>query len=101
LLSYYDYPAEHWRHLRTTNPIESPFATVSARTDIPKGPGSGEAGVMIVYKLLEAQEGRWWRRLNGYRLVPLVRAEASLVEGELVERSQEKVAAWSGPIHNA
>jgi hypothetical protein len=55
----------------------------------------------MIYKLLEAQEGRWWRRLNGYRLVPLVRAEASLVEGELVERSQEKVAAWSGPIHNA
>ena len=92
LLSYYDYPAEHWRHLRTTNPIESPFATVRARTDITKGPGSREAGVAMIFKLLEAQEGRW-RRLNGYRLVPLVRAEARFVNGELAERSAEKVAA--------
>jgi len=93
LLAYYDYPAEHWRHLRTTNPIESPFATVRARTDVTKGPGSREAGVAMIYKLLEAQEGRW-RRLNGYRLVPLVRAGARFVNGELVERSEEeKVAA--------
>lgn len=70
LLTYYDYPAEHWRHLRTTNPIESPFATVRARTYITKGPGSREAGVAMIFKLLEAAEGRW-RRLNGYRLVPL------------------------------
>jgi putative transposase len=92
LLAFYDYPAEHWRHLRTTNPIESPFATVRARTDITKGPGSREAGVAMIYKLLEAAEGRW-RRLNGYRLVPLVRAGARFVNGELVERSEEKVAA--------
>jgi putative transposase len=93
LLSYYDYPAEHWRHLRTTNPIESPFATVRARMDITKGPGSREAGVAMIYKLLEAAEGRW-RRLNGYRLVPLVRAGASFVNGQLVHRSEEqKVAA--------
>ena len=93
LLAYYDYPAEHWRHLRTTNPIESPFATVRARTDVTKGPGSREAGVAMIYKLLEAAEGRW-RRLNGYRLVPLVRAGARFVNGELVlERSEEKVAA--------
>ncbi len=92
LLAFYDYPAEHWRHLRTTNPIESPFATVRARTDITKGPGSREAGVAMIYKLLEAAQGRW-RRLNGYRLVPLVRAGARFVNGELVERSEEKVAA--------
>jgi putative transposase len=92
LLCYYDYPAEHWRHLRTTNPIESPFATVRARTDITKGPGSREAGVAMIFKLLEAQEGRW-RRLNGYRLVPLVRAGARFVSGELVERNEEKYAA--------
>lgn len=89
LLAYYDYPAEHWRHLRTTNPIESPFATVRARTDITKGPGSREAGVAMIFKLLEAAEGRW-RRLNGYRLVPLVRAGARFVNGELVERSEEQ-----------
>jgi len=94
LLTFYDYPAEHWRHLRTTNPIESPFATVRARTEITKGPGSREAGVAMIFKLLEAAEGRW-RRLNGYRLVPLVRAGARFVNGELVEESEEeeKVAA--------
>ncbi len=89
LLAYYDYPAEHWRHLRTTNPIESPFATVRARTDITKGPGNRDAGVAMIFKLLEAQEGRW-RRLNGYRLVPLVRAGARFVNGELVARSEEQ-----------
>jgi len=92
LLRYYDFPAEHWKHLRTTNPIESPFATVRARTDITKGPGSRQAGVAMIFKLLEAAEGRW-RRLNGYRLVPLVRAGARFVNGELVERNEEKVAA--------
>jgi putative transposase len=92
LLAYYDYPAEHWRHLRTTNPIESPFATVRARTDITKGPSSREAGVAMIFKLLEAQEGRW-RKLNGYKLVPLVRAGARFVNGQLAERSEEKYAA--------
>lgn len=53
LLCYYDYPAEHWRHLRTTNPIESPFACVRARTKLTKGPGSREAGLAMIYKLLE------------------------------------------------
>jgi transposase-like protein len=89
LLAFYDYPAEHWRHLRTTNPIESPFATVRARTDITKGPGSREAGIAMIYKLLEAAEGRW-RRLNGYGLVALVRAGARFVNGELVERNEEQ-----------
>jgi putative transposase len=92
LLCYYDYPVEHWRHLRTTNPIESPFATVRARTDLTKGPGSRQAGVAMIFKLLEAAEGRW-RRLSGYRLVPLVRAGARFVNGELVERHEEKDAA--------
>ena len=92
LLAYYDYPAEHWRHLRTTNPIESPFATVRARTDITKGPGNRQAGVAMIYKLLEAAEGRW-RRLNGYRLLLLVRAGARFVDGKLVERAEEKDAA--------
>ena len=92
LLAYYDYPAEHWRHLRTTNPIESPFAAVRARTGITKGPGSREAGLSMIFKLLEAAEGRW-RRLNGHHLVSLVRAGAVFVNGELVERVEEKDAA--------
>lgn len=92
LLAFYEFPAEHWRHLRTTKPIESTFAPVRARTDLTKGPGSREAGVAMIYKLLEAAEGRW-RRLNGSHLVALVSAGASFVNGELVEGSEEKVAA--------
>ena len=54
LLTFYDYPAEHWAHLRTTNPIESVFAPVRARTDITKGPGSRQAGLAMIFKLMEA-----------------------------------------------
>ena len=92
LLTFYDYPAEHWVHLRTTNPIESTFAPVRARTDITKGPGSRQAGLAMIFKLMEAAEGRW-RRLNGHHLVALVRAGAKFKNGELVEESEEKVAA--------
>jgi putative transposase len=58
LLTFYDYPAQHWVHLRTTNPIESTFAPVRARTDITKGPGSRQAGLAMIFKLMEAAEGR-------------------------------------------
>ena len=92
LLTFYDYPAEHWRHLRTTNPIESAFAPVRARTDITKGPGSRQAGLAMIFKLMEAAEGRW-RKLTGAHLVALVRAGARFENGKLVEGSEEKVAA--------
>jgi transposase-like protein len=92
LLAFYEFPAEHWRHLRTTNPIESTFAPVRARTDVTKGPGSRAAGVAMIFKLMEAAEGRW-RRINGSYLVPLVRAGAKFLNGELVERSEEKDVA--------
>ena len=92
LLTFYDYPAEHWRHLRTTNPIESVFAPVRARTDITKGPGSRRAGLAMIFKLMEASEGRW-RKLTGSHLVALVRAGAEFRNGELVEGAEEKVAA--------
>jgi putative transposase len=92
LLAFYEFPAEHWIHLRTTNPVESTFAPVRARTDVTKGPGSREAGMAMIFKLLEAAEGRW-RRINGAHLVPLVRAGAKFLNGELVERSEEKDAA--------
>jgi putative transposase len=92
LLTFYDYPAQHWVHLRTTNPIESTFAPVRARTDITKGPGSRQAGLAMIFKLMEAAEGRW-RRLNGHHLVALIRAGAEFRNGELVEGSEEKDAA--------
>jgi transposase-like protein len=88
----YDYPAEHWRHLRTTNPIESTFAPVRARTDVTKGPGSRQAGLAMIYTLVEASEGRW-RKLTGAHLVALVRAGAEFRNGELVEGTKDKVAA--------
>jgi putative transposase len=85
LLAFYDYPAEHWIHLRTTNPIESTFATVRLRQRVTKGPGSRAAGVAMAFKLIESAQSRW-RCLNAPHLVPLVRAGATIVNGKLVER---------------
>ncbi len=68
LLAFYDFPAEHWRHLRTTNPIESSFATVKLRTRVTKGAGSKAAALAMAYKLLDSAQDRW-RRLNGAELV--------------------------------
>src|ERR1039457_1791364 len=59
LLAFYDCPAEHWVHLRTTNPIESTFATVRHRTKVTKGPGSRAAGLAMAFRLIEAAEERW------------------------------------------
>jgi transposase-like protein len=88
LLAFYDYPAEHWIHLRTTNPIESTFATVRHRTKITRGPGSRSAGLAMAFKLIEAAQHRW-RAVNGPHLVALVRAGATFVNGKLLERPEE------------
>lgn len=85
LLAFYDYPAEHWIHLRTTNPIESTFATVRHRTKVTKGPGSKAAGIAMAFKLIEAAQARW-RAVNAPHLVALVRAGARFERGKLVER---------------
>jgi putative transposase len=85
LLAFYEFPAEHWIHLKTTNPIESTFATVRLRTNVTKGPGSRAAGLAMAYKLLEAAQQRW-RAVNGPHLVALVRAGATFHKGQLVER---------------
>jgi transposase-like protein len=87
LLAFYDFPAEHWQHLRTTNPIESTFATVRHRTKLTRGPGSA-AGLAMAFKLIEAAQDRW-RAVNGPHLVALVRAGATFVNGKLVERPDE------------
>jgi len=88
LLAFYDYPAEHWVHLRTTNPIESTFATVRLRQRITKGPGSRAAGVAMAFKLIESAQARW-RAVNAPHLVALVRAGARFEKGKLVERPDE------------
>jgi len=85
LLAFYDYPAEHWVHLRTTNPIESTFATVRHRSKITKGPGSRAAGLAMAFKLIESAQDRW-RAVNAPHLVALVRAGAIFINGKLVER---------------
>src|SRR6202030_2385236 len=85
LLAFYDYPAEHWVHLRTTNPIESTFATVRLRQRVTKGPGSRAAGVAMAFKLIESAQTRW-RAVNAPHLVALVRAGAVFKNGKLIER---------------
>jgi len=68
LLAFYDFPAEHWRHLRTTNPVESTFATVRLRHRRTKGSGSNAACLAMVFKLIQVAQ-RTWRRLNGAPLL--------------------------------
>jgi transposase-like protein len=89
LLTFFDFPAEHWKHIRTTNPIESSFATVRLRQRVTKGPGSRKRGLMMAYKLLRMAEERW-RRLNGAELLPLVRAGVEFIDGEQVEREDQE-----------
>lgn len=93
LLSFFDFPAEHWVHLKTSNSIESTFATVRLRTKVTKGSGSRAAGLAMAFKLIESAEDRW-RAINGPKLVALVRAGARFRKGVLVESSlQEEEAA--------
>ena len=88
LLAFFDFPAEHWIHLRTTNPIESTFATVRLRQRVTKGPGSRAAGIAMAFKLIESAQARW-RAVNAPHLVALVRAGAEFSNGKLAERPDE------------
>jgi putative transposase len=88
LLTFYDFPAEHWLHLKTSNPIESTFSSVRLRTRVTKGPGSKAAGLAMTFKLLEAAQDRW-RAVNGPYLVALVRAGARFDKGVMIERPDE------------
>lgn len=90
LFTFYDYPAEHWVHVRTTNPIESTFATVRHRMRQTKGCGSRVATMSMVFKLvISAQQG--WRKIRGYKLIEKVIRGVQFRNGEEVE-IQEKVA---------
>ncbi|MCB9890660.1 MAG: IS256 family transposase [Planctomycetes bacterium] len=84
LLAFYDFPAQHWKHLRTTNPIESLFATVRLRHRRTKGSGSRAACFAMVFKLAEAAS-RTWRRLRGYKLVRDVIRGVQFKDGIKVE----------------
>jgi len=83
LLTHFNFPAEHWNHLRTTNPIESPFATVKARTRQTKGAGSRKSGLAMAFKLALAAQDHW-RKVNAPHLVALVRAGIEFKDGEQV-----------------
>ena len=80
LLTFYEFPAEHWKHLRTTNPIESTFATVKLRTRKTKGSGSRIACLTMVFKLAQSAERRW-RALNGAKLVKEIIEGVTFVDG--------------------
>jgi putative transposase len=85
LFIFYDFPAQHWSHLRTTNPIESTFATVRLRTQRTKGCGSRIATLTMVFKLgVEAQ--KHWRRLNGSELIPKVVTGVRFIDGEELQQ---------------
>jgi putative transposase len=88
LLCFFDFPAEHWVHLKTSNPIESTFSTVRLRTRVTKGPGSKAAGLAMAFKLLEAAQDRW-RAVNSPHLVALVRAGARFDKGVMIERPDD------------
>ncbi len=100
LTAFYDFPAEHWRHLRTSNAIESSFATVKLRTRVTKGAGSKKAALAMAYKLLDAAQERW-RRFNGHELVADVLNDVRFKDGKPVtdddtndgEMTDERVAA--------
>ena len=83
LLAFYAFPAEHWRHLRSTNPIESSFATIKLRTRVTKGAGSKAAALAMAYKLLDSAQDRW-RAFNGAELVRDVLDGVEFKDGEKV-----------------
>jgi putative transposase len=85
LFTFYDFPAAHWIHIRTTNPIESTFATVRLRTKRTKGCGSRKATLSMVFKLAQEAEKNW-RRLRGYKMIPLVLENKKFRDGELMDK---------------
>ncbi|KIA76046.1 Transposase mutator type [Parachlamydia acanthamoebae] len=92
LLAFYDFPAEHWIHIRTTNPIESTFATVRLRTKRSRNCGSRDTTLAMVYKLLQSAQKRW-RLIKGFQLLALVINNVPCKDGEQVlDQSDRKVA---------
>ena len=92
LLAFYDFPAEHWKHLRTTNPIESAFATIRHRTTRSKGCLSNKTALAMIFKLAQAAE-KSWRRLKGYSLLPKVILGVKFNDGIEIVKSQSQTAA--------
>ena len=92
LLAFYDYPAEHWVHIRTTNPIESTFATVRLRTKRSRNCGSRETTLAMVFKLLQSAQARW-KRIKGFRKLQLVVNNVQFRNGEQLTDQSDRLAA--------
>lgn len=92
LLTFYDFPAEHWIHIRTTNPIESTFATVRLRTKRSKNCGSRETTLAMVYKLMESAQKKW-RKIKGFNLLSLVINNIPFKDGEIVKKQPDRKVA--------
>jgi len=92
LLAFYDFPAEHWVHIRTTNPIESTFATVRLRTNRSRNCGSRDTTLAMVFKLLQSAQKRW-KRIKGFRKLELVVNNVQFRDGEQVIDQSDRVAA--------
>lgn len=92
MLAFYDFPAEHWIHIRTTNPIESAFSTVRLRTRKSRNCGSRDTTLAMVYKLLQSAEKRW-RKIKGFGLLTLVVNNVQFKDGEQVVEQLDRSAA--------
>lgn len=92
LLAFYNFPAEHWVHIRTTNPIESTFATVRLRSKRSKNCGSRETTLTMVFKLMECAEKRW-RKFKGFGKLELVINNVQFKDGEMVKSDDNRIAA--------
>lgn len=92
LLAFYDFPAEHWIHIRTTNPIESAFATVRLRSKRARNCGSRNTTLAMVYKLLEAAQKNW-RKLRGFTLLKLVANNVQFKDGVQIKDKSDRKAA--------
>ena len=88
LFTFYDFPAEHWIHIRTTNPIESTFATVRLRTEKTKGCGTRLATLTMVFKLV-LETKKTWKKIKGYRLIPKVLEGVTFIDGELQDEGEQ------------
>ena len=92
LLAFYDFAAEHWLHIRTTNPIESTLATVKLRTKRARNCGFRGTTLAMVYKLLETAQKRW-KRISGFNLLTLVVNNVQFKDGEQVMEQSDRNAA--------
>lgn len=92
LLAFYDFPAEHWQHVRSTNPIESTFATVRLRTSKTRGCLSRDTALAMVFKLAKSAE-RHWRRLNGTNRLGEIIEGVKFQDGEPIKATKDHAAA--------